>query len=83
MTMVIFIFLSCVLTLVSCHCGQVFEPFGPVELVQLPSDIETGQSKGFGFVQVGLSLSHLFNCAYHLFLPVVQQYLASCHYMIF
>lgn len=30
---------------------QVFEPFGPVELVQLPSDIETGQSKGFGFVQ--------------------------------
>lgn len=30
---------------------QVFEPFGPVELVQLPADIETGQSKGFGFVQ--------------------------------
>lgn len=33
-------------------CWQVFEPFGPVELVQLPADLETGQSKGFGFVQV-------------------------------
>jgi hypothetical protein len=31
---------------------QVFEPFGPVELVQLPADPETGQCKGFGFVQV-------------------------------
>ncbi|KAJ0097165.1 hypothetical protein Patl1_27667 [Pistacia atlantica] len=30
---------------------QLFEPFGPVELVQLPLDIETGQCKGFGFVQ--------------------------------
>ncbi|KAJ7563090.1 hypothetical protein O6H91_03G096500 [Diphasiastrum complanatum] len=30
---------------------QVFEPFGPVELVQLPTDPETGQCKGFGFVQ--------------------------------
>ncbi|MQL81804.1 hypothetical protein Taro_014259 [Colocasia esculenta] len=30
---------------------QVFEPFGPVELVQLPLDLETGQCKGFGFVQ--------------------------------
>ncbi|XP_058090835.1 uncharacterized protein LOC131237182 [Magnolia sinica] len=30
---------------------QVFEPFGPVELVQLPLDPETGQCKGFGFVQ--------------------------------
>ncbi|XP_059647447.1 uncharacterized protein LOC132293827 isoform X2 [Cornus florida] len=30
---------------------QVFEPFGIVELVQLPSDPETGHSKGFGFVQ--------------------------------
>ncbi|CAN1307709.1 RNA-binding protein 39 [Linum perenne] len=29
---------------------QVFEPFGAVELVQLPLD-ETGQCKGFGFVQ--------------------------------
>ncbi|MBA0758742.1 hypothetical protein Gotri_021712 [Gossypium trilobum] len=29
---------------------QVFEPFGSVELVQLPLD-ETGHSKGFGFVQ--------------------------------
>lgn len=30
---------------------QVFEPFGPVELVQLPTDPETGQCKGYGFVQ--------------------------------
>ncbi|KAJ7556191.1 hypothetical protein O6H91_05G073500 [Diphasiastrum complanatum] len=30
---------------------QVFEPFGPVELVQLPTDPETGLCKGFGFVQ--------------------------------
>ncbi|KAL7237050.1 hypothetical protein ACSBR1_020183 [Camellia fascicularis] len=30
---------------------QVFEPFGTVELVQLPSDPETGHCKGFGFVQ--------------------------------
>ncbi|XP_068639259.1 uncharacterized protein [Aristolochia californica] len=30
---------------------QVFEPFGSVELVQLPLDPETGQCKGFGFVQ--------------------------------
>lgn len=32
--------------------AQIFEPFGPVELVQLPLDLETGQCKGFGFVQV-------------------------------
>ncbi|KAJ9704473.1 hypothetical protein PVL29_002847 [Vitis rotundifolia] len=30
---------------------QVFEPFGTVELVQLPTDLETGHCKGFGFVQ--------------------------------
>ncbi|XP_031500652.1 uncharacterized protein LOC116264517 [Nymphaea colorata] len=30
---------------------QVFEAFGPVELVQLPLDSETGHCKGFGFVQ--------------------------------
>ncbi|KAH1082756.1 hypothetical protein J1N35_022517 [Gossypium stocksii] len=30
---------------------QIFEPFGPVEVVQLPLDLETGQCKGFGFVQ--------------------------------
>ncbi|GAB2282975.1 hypothetical protein Dimus_017508 [Dionaea muscipula] len=30
---------------------QIFESFGPVELVQLPLDLETGQCKGFGFVQ--------------------------------
>ncbi|XP_022005149.1 RNA-binding protein 39 isoform X2 [Helianthus annuus] len=30
---------------------QIFEAFGPVELVQLPTDLETGQCKGFGFIQ--------------------------------
>ncbi|KAK7318480.1 hypothetical protein RJT34_03182 [Clitoria ternatea] len=30
---------------------QIFEPFGPVEVVQLPLDLETGHCKGFGFVQ--------------------------------
>ncbi|KAH7285376.1 hypothetical protein KP509_33G026000 [Ceratopteris richardii] len=30
---------------------QVFEPFGTIELVQLPKDSETGLSKGYGFVQ--------------------------------
>ncbi|KAJ1429727.1 Splicing factor, RBM39-like [Sesbania bispinosa] len=30
---------------------RIFEPFGPVELVQLPLDLETGHCKGFGFVQ--------------------------------
>ncbi|XP_050126837.1 uncharacterized protein LOC126603876 isoform X3 [Malus sylvestris] len=33
------------------HLREIFEPFGPVELVQLPIDLETGQCKGFGFVQ--------------------------------
>jgi hypothetical protein len=31
---------------------QVFESFGPVELVQLPHDQVTGLCKGFSFVQV-------------------------------
>ncbi|KAJ6838162.1 putative RNA-binding protein 39 isoform X1 [Iris pallida] len=30
---------------------QVFEPFGALELVQLPLDPETGHCKGFGFIQ--------------------------------
>ncbi|KAJ0971995.1 hypothetical protein J5N97_019954 [Dioscorea zingiberensis] len=30
---------------------QIFEPFGPVELVQLPLDLETGHCRGYGFVQ--------------------------------
>lgn len=53
--------------LVLCHWGfkkyffslslsfctfQVFESFGPVELVQLPHDQVTGLCKGFAFVQV-------------------------------
>ena len=36
---------------------QVFEPFGAVELVQLPTDPETGHCKGFGFVQVSVMLA--------------------------
>ncbi|CAK9146914.1 unnamed protein product [Ilex paraguariensis] len=31
--------------------SQIFEAFGPVELVQLPTDPETGHCKGFGFIQ--------------------------------
>ncbi|KAF1871239.1 hypothetical protein Lal_00020031 [Lupinus albus] len=34
---------------------EIFESFGPVELVQLPLDLETGHCKGFGFIQ----FSHL------------------------
>ncbi|XP_072972113.1 uncharacterized protein [Typha angustifolia] len=30
---------------------QIFEPFGPVELVQLPLDIDTGHCRGYAFVQ--------------------------------
>ncbi|KAG0499717.1 hypothetical protein HPP92_003999 [Vanilla planifolia] len=30
---------------------QVFEPFGTVELVQLPLDPETGHCRGYGFIQ--------------------------------
>ncbi|KAF7134980.1 hypothetical protein RHSIM_Rhsim08G0004300 [Rhododendron simsii] len=30
---------------------QIFEAFGPVEVVQLPTDPETGHCKGFGFIQ--------------------------------
>ncbi|KAJ6888484.1 hypothetical protein NC652_029532 [Populus alba x Populus x berolinensis] len=55
----------------SPHCfkrlkKELFEPFGTVELVQLPLDLGTGQCKGFGFVQVGdhnlLSIAKFF-CA--------------------
>lgn len=30
---------------------EIFEPFGIVEVVQLPLDLETGHCKGFGFIQ--------------------------------
>ncbi|XP_045820291.1 RNA-binding protein 39-like isoform X1 [Trifolium pratense] len=30
---------------------EIFEPFGQIEVVQLPLDMETGHCKGFGFVQ--------------------------------
>jgi hypothetical protein len=36
-------------------CLQVFEPFGQVELVQLPVDPMTGLCKGYGFIQVSFS----------------------------
>lgn len=38
---------------------QVFEPFGAVELVQLPTDPDTGNCKGYGFIQVSMGLSCL------------------------
>ncbi|OBZ85968.1 RNA-binding protein rsd1 [Choanephora cucurbitarum] len=30
---------------------QIFEPFGPLDFVNLHKDTETGRSKGFGFIQ--------------------------------
>jgi RNA-binding protein 39 len=30
---------------------QVFEPFGPLEFVNLHKDPETGRSRGFAFIQ--------------------------------
>lgn len=45
-------FFVCILLVVL----QIFEPFGRVELVQLPLDLETGQCKGFGFVQVSINM---------------------------
>ncbi|GJU02460.1 RNA-binding protein 39-like protein isoform X2 [Tanacetum coccineum] len=36
----------------------MFEAFGPVELVKLPTDPETGNCKGFGFTQFA-QLEHL------------------------
>lgn len=44
------------LILVLGNCVQVFEPFGQVELVQLPRDPETGHCKGFGFIQVSFDI---------------------------
>ncbi|THG16450.1 hypothetical protein TEA_010217 [Camellia sinensis var. sinensis] len=35
----------------NCLGDVIFEAFGPVELVQLPTDPETGHCKGFGFIQ--------------------------------
>ncbi|KAA8530978.1 hypothetical protein F0562_005655 [Nyssa sinensis] len=36
---------------------RIFEAFGTVELVQLPTDPETGHCKDFGFVQAAQSLN--------------------------
>jgi len=47
---------------------QVFEPFGQVELVQLPLDPLTGLCKGFGFVQVSISIRGNFVFCWHLIL---------------
>lgn len=30
---------------------QIFEPFGPLEFVNLHKDPETGRSRGFAFIQ--------------------------------
>ncbi|KAH9605743.1 hypothetical protein KSS87_003499, partial [Heliosperma pusillum] len=38
-------------TMTEQQLRQIFESFGPIELVQLPLDPESGQCKGFGFVQ--------------------------------
>ncbi|KAI8540693.1 hypothetical protein RHMOL_Rhmol08G0005900 [Rhododendron molle] len=38
---------------------QIFEAFGPVEVVQLPTDPETGHCKGFGFIQVSSVTDHV------------------------
>ncbi|EMS55916.1 RNA-binding protein 39 [Triticum urartu] len=40
-----------VINTLNCILGEVFEPFGQVELVQLPVDPLTGLCKGFGFIQ--------------------------------
>jgi cold-inducible RNA-binding protein len=32
--------------------GQLFEPYGTVERVQIVTDRETGRSRGFGFVEM-------------------------------
>ncbi|GJN09055.1 hypothetical protein PR202_ga27023 [Eleusine coracana subsp. coracana] len=40
---------------------QVFEPFGQVELVQLPLDPLTGLCKGFGFVQANAKAAQSLN----------------------
>src|SRR5262245_11679848 len=32
---------------------QLFEPFGRVESAQVIKDLDTGRSKGFGFVEMG------------------------------
>ncbi len=57
---------------------QVFEPFGPVELVQLPADIETGQSKGFGFVQVSCAAySLLLICSLCNYLLGLQMFITK------
>ncbi|PHT65628.1 hypothetical protein T459_30053 [Capsicum annuum] len=39
------------LNMTQLQLRQIFEAFGPVEHVNLPTDPETGHSKGFGFVQ--------------------------------
>ena len=53
---------------ISFKSCQVFEPFGQVELVQLPLDPLTGLCKGFGFVQVSISIRGNFVFCWHLIL---------------
>lgn len=35
----------------------IFEPFGKIDHIQLMTDPETGKSKGYGFLTVGLLLN--------------------------
>jgi hypothetical protein len=48
-----------IIHIIKSYC-QVFEPFGQVELVQLPLDPLTGLCKGFGFVQASFSVRSIF-----------------------
>lgn len=61
--------------------AQIFEPFGPVELVQLPLDLETGQCKGFGFVQVSDSVLICRRLLFCLFVAFTYLFMHSCSYI--
>jgi len=39
-------------TTTEAEIGQLFEPYGTVERVQLLTDRDTGRSRGFGFVEM-------------------------------
>jgi RNA-binding protein 39 len=45
---------------------QVFEPFGPLEFVNLHKDPETGRSRGFAFIQYSGEFS-LFFLTFNIF----------------
>lgn len=41
---------------------SIFEPFGKIENIQLIMDVETGRSKGYGFVTVSISNIYIYVC---------------------